>query len=116
MGLVHAGVWLPPSQVQATLGDKTAGHFLRIFGDGPRRVFDLIERHQIRCEATREGTIHAAHNAKGFAELQVRHRDWSALRAPVDLLSHDEVRERTGSPVFAGGLLDHRAGTINPMG
>ena len=116
VGLVNAGVWLPPSQVTATLGDKTAGHFLRIFGDGPRRVFDLIERHQIRCEATREGTIHAAHNAKGFAELQVRHRDWSPLGAPVELLSASEIAARTGSPAFAGGLLDHRAGTINPMG
>ena len=35
---------------------------------------------------------------------------------PVDLLSRDEVSERIGTTAFHGGLLDHRAGTINPMG
>lgn len=115
-GLVNAGVWLPPSKARHTLGDHVGGRFLEIFGDGPRRVFDLIERHQIRCEATREGTIHAAHAPAGVDELNERYRDWQALGAPVSMLSRDEVRDRTGSAAFHGGLLDMRAGTINPMG
>jgi len=115
-GLVNAGVWLPPGDVVRTLGEARGRHFLDVFGAGPERVFDLIEKHQMRCEATREGTIHAAHAPGAMAELERRHAGWAEFGAPVSILSAGEVRERTGSPAFHGGLLDMRAGTINPMG
>ncbi len=116
VGLVNAGVWLPPGKVIDTLGEARGRRFLDEFGQGPARVFDLIEKHQIRCEATREGTIHAAHAPGAMAELKSRHAGWAEFGAPVSILSAGEVRERTGSPSFHGGLLDMRAGTINPMG
>lgn len=116
VGLVNASAWLPPAQIREKLGPTYGPRFVERFGDGPRTVFDLIEKHQIRCEATKEGTIHAAHAPSGFKDLQDRHAEWHRLGAPVDLLSRDEVEELTGTRAFHGGLLDHRAGTINPMG
>ncbi|MXQ07293.1 FAD-dependent oxidoreductase [Alphaproteobacteria bacterium GH1-50] len=116
VGLVNAGVWHPPDAVRRSLGDVYGPRFIRLFGDAPERVFSLIERHQIRCEATRNGTIHAAHAPRAMAGLAARHDAWSRLGAPVRLLTRDEVAERTGSTAFHGGLLDDRAGTINPMG
>ena len=115
-GLVNAGVWHPPAKVRKALGDVYGPRFVARFGDAPRKVFDLIEKHQMRCEVTRTGTIHAAHAPAGFADLQTRYQAWKELGAPVHLLSSDEVAERTGSRIFHGGLLDERAGTINPMG
>jgi glycine/D-amino acid oxidase-like deaminating enzyme len=116
VGLVNAGVWYPPAKVRKTLGNTYGPRFLRIFGDGPAMVFDLIEKHQIRCEATRSGTIHAASSALGLSDLQARHKEWRSMGAPVDMLSRADVERLTGTNVFRGGLLDHRAGTINPMG
>ncbi|MEL7253387.1 MAG: FAD-binding oxidoreductase [Pseudomonadota bacterium] len=116
VGLVNAGAWMPPDAITKTLGGTYGPRFVRRFADGPRRVFDIIEKHQIRCEATRTGTIHAAHAPSGFEDLKARHGQWQAMGEPVDLLSRDEVAELTGSRAFHGGLLDHRAGTINPMG
>ncbi|NKX44030.1 NAD(P)/FAD-dependent oxidoreductase [Roseicyclus persicicus] len=115
-GLVNAGIWLPPAQVKQALGPDYGPRFLRRFADGPQTVFDLIERHQIRCEATREGTIHAAHAASGLRDLEGRHREWVAMGEPVDLLDAAAMAERVGTRAFPGGLLDHRAGTVNPMG
>ena len=115
VGLVNAGLWLPPAQVTKVLGEAVAGPFLRRFGAAPAQVFDLIERHQIRCAATRTGTIHAAHSRAGLRDLQGRHRAWQAAGAPVTLLDGDAVAERTGSRAFFGGLVDARAGTVNPM-
>lgn len=115
-GFVNAGVWLPPKEVKAALGGTYGPRFLTAFSEAPSRVFDLIERYQIRCEATRNGSIHAAHAPSGMKDLEERHRGWVEFGAPVELLSADQMRERTGSPAFHGGLLDHRAGTINPMG
>jgi len=116
VGLVNAGVWHPPAKVRRALGPLYGPRFIEAFGNGPERVFSLIERHQIRCAPTRSGTIHAAHAPSGMADLRERHRAWQRLGAPVELLSRAEVAERTGSPAFHGGLLDHRAGTINPLG
>ena len=116
VGLVNAGVWHPPDAVRRSLGEVYGPSFIQVFGDAPERVFSLIERHQIRCNATRTGTIHAAHAPGAMAGLRARHDAWARLGAPVELLSADEVAARTGSSAFSGGLLDHRAGTVNPMG
>ncbi len=115
-GLVNAALWLPPQEVRQQLGTIYGPRFIEQFGKGPEAVFSLIEKHQIRCETTRTGTIHAAHSRSGFKELQGRAAEWKRLEQPVDLLNRDEVSELIGTRVFHGGLLDHRAGTINPMG
>ena len=115
-GLVNAALWLPPQDVRKQLGQTYGPRFIKNFGKGPEYVFSLIEKHQMRCEAIRTGTIHAAHSASGFRELQGRAAEWSRLGEPVDLIERDDVAELIGTNVFHGGLLDHRAGTINPMG
>lgn len=116
VGLVNAGVWLPPQDVAGVVGRETGAALIETLGRMPAYVFELIERHQIRCEARQTGSIHAAHSPKGFETLRRRAEGWRAIGAPVDLLNADEAAERIGSRAFHGGLLDHRAGTINPMG
>lgn len=116
VGLVNAGLWLPPQDVQGLLGRDKGAALVQTLGDMPSYVFSLIEKHQIRCEVQRNGTIHAAHSPKGFEELRGRAEEWQRLGAPVELLSADQAAEKTGTQAFHGGLLDRRAGTINPMG
>lgn len=115
-GLVNAALWLPPQKVREKLGETYGPRFIKKFGSGPEYVFSLIEKHQIRCEVTRTGTIHAAHGPSGFKGLQERHQEWQRLGEPVDLLTRDEVSGMIGTEHFHGGLLDNRCGTINPMG
>ena len=116
VGLVNAGLWLPPQDIASILGGEGARRLVEPLGKAPGRVFSLIEQHQIQCEAVREGTIHAAHSPKGLDDLRRRHEQWAALGAPVALLDAAETRERSGSSAFHGGLFDPRAGTINPLG
>ncbi|QBF32459.1 FAD-binding oxidoreductase [Thalassococcus sp. S3] len=115
VGLVNAAAWLPPAKVREKLGQTYGPRFVERFGRAPEYVFSLIEQHQIRCEATRTGTIHAAHAPSGFKDLQDRHAEWQRLGEPVDLLDRSEVADLIGSDVFFGGLVDRRAGTVNPM-
>lgn len=116
VGLLNAGLWLPPQDVRARLGEKAGARLVRVLGDGPAYVMSLIERHQIRCELTRSGTIHAAHSPAGMNDLERRAMEWDRLGAPVRLLSKDEAAQSIGSQAFYGGLMDARAGTLNPMG
>ena len=115
-GLVNAALWLPPQKVREKLGPDYGPRFITKFGNGPNYVFSLIEKHQIRCEVTKTGTIHAAHSPAGFRDLQGRHAEWQRLGEPVDLLNRKEISSMIGTDHFHGGLVDHRAGTINPMG
>ena len=115
-GLVNAALWLPPQDVRKQLGKIYGPRFIEQFGKGPEYVFSLIEKHKMRCEATRTGTIHAAHSPAGYQELKGRAEEWKRLGEPVELIERDAVSGMIGTSVFHGGLLDHRAGTINPMG
>lgn len=115
VGLVNAGLWLPPEDVVAALGPGTGLGLVRLLGTAPDEVFALIERHGIDCEAVRNGSIHVAHAPSGLRDLARRAAQWQRLGAAVELLDRDRTAARVGSAAFHGGLLDRRAGTINPM-
>lgn len=116
VGLVNAGLWLPPDEIIAILGETDGMRLISALGNGPQRVFDLIAKHGIDCEATRNGTLHLAHAAKGLRGLEDRYRQGNRTGAPIRLLDRAETAKRTGSSGFHGALFDPRAGTIQPLG
>ncbi|MFP4406433.1 MAG: NAD(P)/FAD-dependent oxidoreductase [Rhodosalinus sp.] len=115
VGLVNAGLWLPPGDLIDLMGEDAGRRFNTAMGQGPDAVFDLIERHGIACEPVRAGTLHCAHGHAGMEDLRRRHAQGLAAGAPVTLLSAAEARARTGSPAVQGALHDARAGTIQPL-
>lgn len=114
VGLVNAGLWIPPDDIREALGEADGERANTILGGAPAEVFALIERHGIDCHATRTGTLHLAHNAKGEQELVRRAEQFQRRGSPVELLEDDACRQRIGTPRIRRALLDRRAGTINP--
>ncbi|MFT8777185.1 MAG: FAD-binding oxidoreductase [Gluconacetobacter liquefaciens] len=115
VGLVNAGLWVMPEDVIDGLGPVHGPRILRLLGDAPSVVFDLVARHGIACEAEHAGTLHCGGGRGGLASLRERARQWRRLGAPVRLLDPGETREMVGSGVYEGALLDARAGTIQPL-
>ncbi|EKF20371.1 NAD(P)/FAD-dependent oxidoreductase [Nitratireductor pacificus] len=115
VGLVNAGMWVMPDDLPAILGAEHGERLLTLLGDAPRVVFDLAERHEIDCEAVRNGTLHCAVGQSGVRQLEQRARQWAARGAPVRLLDAGEAATRIGSDAYAAALLDERAGTIQPL-
>ncbi|HEY8975723.1 MAG TPA: FAD-binding oxidoreductase [Burkholderiaceae bacterium] len=115
VGLVNAGMWVPPEALPQRLGEVRGARLLGLLGDAPSLVFDLVARHGMACEALRRGTLHCAVGASGLAGLRARCEQWQRLGAPVALLSRDETAARVGTSAYAGALLDQRAGTIQPL-
>ncbi len=115
VGLVNAGLWLPPSAVCEALGEAQGQRLNAALAAAPGAVFGLIERYDISCEPVRAGTLHCAHSANGFKDLQRRFDQQQALGAPVTLLDAAAARTRTGSDKVHGALHDARAGTIQPL-
>ncbi len=115
VGLVNAGLWLPPDAVCDRLGPTQGERLNRALAEGPELVFDLIERHGIACEPQRAGTLHLAHSKRGLADLEERRGQLSARGAPVAMLTGAQTSQRTGTDAFFGALHDSRAGTVQPL-
>ena len=115
VGLVNAGLWLQPRDVIKALGTSYGERLIAELGNAPQRVFELIDRHAIACEAKRNGTLHCAVGRKGLRELEQRVAQWRERGAPVELLTREQALAEVGSNAFAGAMLDRRAGTVQPL-
>ncbi|MGB3146366.1 MAG: FAD-binding oxidoreductase [Paracoccaceae bacterium] len=115
VGLVNAGLWMPPAEIRTKMGAEAGDRLSRILAGAPEKVFGLIAAHDIQCDPVRKGTLHCAHAGSGLADLRMRHAQLAALGAPVQLLDKAETSRRTGTDRFHGALFDPRAGTIQPL-
>jgi glycine/D-amino acid oxidase-like deaminating enzyme len=115
VGLVNAGMWLAPDDVATRLGAVYGERLLKLLGDGPSEVEQLVNRHGIACEFVPNGTLHCALGPSGLAKIEERCAQWRARGAPVKILSREETARRIGVDIYAGSLLDLRAGTIQPL-
>ena len=115
VGLVNAGLWTPPDEIEALVGTEQGKRLNDMLGRAPDLVFALIEQFGIDCESTRNGTLHLAHSERGWRELKNRYDQQVRRNAPVSLLDADEAMRRTGSRAYRGALHDARAGTIQPL-
>jgi L-pipecolate oxidase len=115
VGLVNAGMWVMPDTLVETLGTDYGERLLKLLGDAPSLVFELIDKHGIACEVERSGTLHCAAGTKGLRELEQRAAQWQNRGAPVHLLDAAETAAKLGTSAYAGSLLDLRAGTIQPL-
>jgi glycine/D-amino acid oxidase-like deaminating enzyme len=116
VGLVNAGMWVSPDEVTATLGPRFGERLLRVLGEAPALVFELIDRYEIQCEPEHKGTLHCAVGNSGLKDLERRAAQWQARGVPVHLLSAAQTATKLGTTVYAGSLWDQRAGTIQPLG
>ncbi len=115
VGLVNAGLWLEPDSVIDRVGETYGERLIRLLGEAPKTVFEIIDRYGIACEARNNGTLHCAVGRKGRDEIERRFRQWQSRGAPVELLSEKESAQKLGTAAYAGALLDRRAGTIQPL-
>lgn len=115
VGLVNAGLWMPPNDVEQKLGQDAADRLYQALSLAPDLVFSLIHEYQIKCEATRHGTLHAGVGHSGVSQLESRYLQLVSRSAPVELLNESDAQKRIGSDFFAGALFDPRAGTIQPL-
>lgn len=115
VGLVNAGTWARPDDLSISLGAADGERLTAALGQAPGLVFDLIKRYDIDAQATQAGNIHMAHNAKGEIDVDIRYEQISRRGANVEVLTGSKCHEYCGTTSINKALLDHRAGTINPL-
>ena len=107
----------------ARLDPATAKRLLPSHGDalchlvatGGERIWALIARHQIACEASPTGWLNPAHRPSRMPAVAARAEQWHALGRPVQVLDAREVSAIIGSDRFHGALYDPTGGHLNPL-
>ena len=115
VGLVNAGLWLPPKKINSILGKKQGEELISSLGSAPDLVYSIIDENEIDCDPKRNGTLHCAHSEKGMKCLIERLKQGQEYGEPLALFDKSETQNRIGSSKFFGSLHDPRAGTIQPL-
>ena len=115
-GQVNPGLKHDPDQVEHDFGQDLGRRMVAMSGEAPNVVFDLVQRHQIVCEAQQSGTLRAAFHARSAVGIRATAAQWQRRGAPVELLERRPVAEATGSDRYVCAVLDRRGGRVNPLG
>ena len=115
VGLVNAGLWMPPKKVESLIGLNAGSKLNNALASSPDLVFSIIQNYDIKCQSQRKGTLHCAHSQKGLKDLQLRFKQLSERGAKLKLLDKKMTHQRIGSSQFFGALYNENAGTINPL-
>lgn len=114
-GQVIPGLKDDPDELERKFGPETGRRMWQLSGGAADFVFELIARHKISCHAQQSGWISAAPNAAAIETLRARAAQWQRRGAPVEMLDRRDVAELTGTTCYAGGMLDRRAGALQPL-
>lgn len=114
-GHVIPGIKAEPDEIIATLGEERGRRLIEVVRRTADLVFELIERHAIRCDARRVGWLQPAHNVAGYEACARKVEQWVREGADVALLDRPTMAGLLGSEVYCGGWLDRRGGNLQPL-
>ena len=115
-GQVNPGLKLLPDAIEAHWGADLGRRMVALSYGAPDVVFGLIDKHGIDCAPARTGTIRAAIDAAGLAEVHALVAQCAGHGGPVRFLDAAEMQAATGTALYRGGALDARGGHSNPLG
>jgi glycine/D-amino acid oxidase-like deaminating enzyme len=105
-----------PDQVIQHFGTDLGGRMVALSDNAPNFVFQLIERHQMECQALQSGTLRATARVHDALGVRATEAQWARRGAPVRVLERDEIERTTGAAHYECALLDQRGGQVNPLG
>lgn len=114
-GQVIPGLKYDPDELMRKFGPDLGPRLVDFVGGAPGFVFDLIEKHGMKCDHKRCGWIQPAHNTKMLDTLHQRARQWLSAGADVEVLEHEQLCNLLGTRSYVGGWLDRRGGSLNPL-
>ncbi|MEL7398502.1 MAG: FAD-binding oxidoreductase [Pseudomonadota bacterium] len=114
-GQINVGLKDAPSVIRKKFGDEYGQRMIEMSGKAGDLVFDLIDKHNIQCDAIRPGWLRAAHTPKTLADLHNLAHEWQGMGEDVRALDRDEMARLTGTDDYLGGLIDMRGGNLQPF-
>ena len=114
-GQVH-GQWKPDlAALKRLYPGSQFDAFIKTLGDAVELVFDLVEQHQIECQAQRTGSIIAGKGGKAVRYLTEWSEFWAETGADVRLLDKHASTELIGTAHYDRSMFDRRGGSVQPL-
>lgn len=114
-GQVNPTLKYDPQQLISLFGMEKGEQLIDTLTASGDLVFSLIEKNQIPCDPVRNGWMQVSYSEKGVAALHQRAKQWADRGVGVSILDAESLQARTGTQMFAGGWLDKRAGSVQPL-
>ncbi|WP_448663933.1 NAD(P)/FAD-dependent oxidoreductase [Sphingomonas sp. CJ20] len=104
-----------PETIGPVLGRQAAERLTRMIGTSGARVFDLIARHAIDCDARQDGFYTPAHT-EALATNQRRYAmQWHSRGYRVEFVEAAQARRALGVERYCGALRFAEGGSLNPL-
>jgi len=103
-----------PDAIRKLWPGERAERFIALVEGAADRLYQLIERYGIDCDARRNGWLQPAHTpgrAKRSAALAAQ---WARAGAPAAAVDSAQMRDRLGTAAYCGGWEHRGGGHINP--
>ena len=103
------------SGVQAHFGKQRGDRVLELIDGACDLVFELIERHTIKCAHRRVPYIGGAYDKRELTEVERWAREWGDYGAPVILNAKQDTNSVLGNRFFDGSMEDAQGGSLHPL-
>ena len=114
-GQVH-GQWKPDlAALKRLYPGSQFDAFIKTLGDAVELVFDLVDQHQIDCQAQRAGSIIAGKGGKAVRYLTEWSKFWAETGADVRLLDKHTSADLIGTSHYDRSMFDRRGGSVQPL-
>ncbi len=103
------------AEIKRALGHAEGERLGKMVGSSARQCFDLIESHNISCDAKRDGFWVPAHDKAALASLRNRAEEWQKAGFDVQSISADETARSLGTSRYCGAIRFAEGGSLNPL-
>jgi len=114
-GQVNLGLNLGPTALIKKFGSDQGERMISAVARAPNHVFSLIREHKLDCDPVQNGWVQGAVNSRLVGEQQAMVSDYKQFGIDLILLDKDELKTRTGTTAYAGGVLCPFAGSLQPL-
>jgi glycine/D-amino acid oxidase-like deaminating enzyme len=114
-GQVNPGWKILPDEIIGRFGRDRGERIVDMASKTCDLVFDLVEQHNIKCDAVRPGYVQGANDASGIKAVQDWQRQWQARGVETSYLSRPEVSDLLGTEFYRGAMIDARGGNVQPF-
>ncbi|MCP5072463.1 MAG: FAD-binding oxidoreductase, partial [Rhodobacteraceae bacterium] len=105
-----------PHNVGSSLEElEGSQRYMRLARAAVAHLEDMVERHDITCDWSRDGKYHTAVSARGVREvLEPFAKEMEALVEPFEWIEGQALRARLGSPHFTAAVYTQGGALMNP--
>ena len=114
-GQIVPGLKPRADHVLAAFGAERGRRMLDFAHAAAQRTFDLIARHDIDCDPTRNGWIQGAFSPRARDDLRQRAEINAQHGGDVEFLDQQRVAALTGTTFHHGGMIERGAGAVHPL-